>query len=106
MTTAKRHHYVWPAESENGPRDLFEWHDGLRINCAVCLNDNNGNRPPHPIKLHNGMQLRQRMETRNAESQGIPGTHNGGSKESRPSKARKATRSNSASRTPTQKGSA
>jgi hypothetical protein len=73
--TTKRHHFVLPAR-DNGQRDQFEWHSGLRENCAICRTDTTGNSFPHPLKLRKEMHLVTR-ENRYADSQGIPGTRNG-----------------------------
>jgi hypothetical protein len=47
----RRHHYVFPAREENGPRDEFEWHPGKRGHCSVCCADTTGNAFPRPIRL-------------------------------------------------------
>jgi hypothetical protein len=62
--TTKRHHYVFAGTS---PPE-FEWHSGLRQHCSICLNDENGNKPPHPFQLHPSMILVERHRNADPEN--------------------------------------
>jgi hypothetical protein len=56
----RRHHYVFPAREENGPRLEYEWHPGKRDMCSICRTDNTGNNFPNPIRL-DAKTMRERV---------------------------------------------